>query len=263
MSSATGDADARAAHLQTRLRGALRRVDVPRRAVGDRVRRDRRPDRRAAVRDRPVRRARHRDRVDHPRGLGDRPRRRARRAACSPPRSTRSAIRGRRSTPRSSASRSPPSLGYAVALPLREALGYSVAWGAFGLTAALGPRRVGRVSRCSAAGSPRRIGAVPTPTRLVLGALGAAIARGRRRLRRGLPRRSMLGARAWQAALVAIPVFGGVYLGVDARREGPRGAWPRGARAPALTRALPPGERWYVFGHALAVPDRGRRRVWR
>jgi putative peptidoglycan lipid II flippase len=102
------------------------------------------------------------------------------------------------------------SLGYLFALPLRDALGYSPAWGAFALTAA------------SAASSwvenallrhwlTQRIGAVPIPTRFILGATGAALLAGAA----GFATATLLGDRiAPYTAAAAVPVFGAVYLGI-------------------------------------------------
>lgn len=114
------------------------------------------------------------------------------------------------------------SIGYVVALPLREALGYSVAWGAFGLSATSGLAawiEMALLRRWLA----RRIGAVPMPTRLVFGALGAAIVAGLAAY--GVAYLAAdLGARTWQVALAAIPVFGGVYLGLMAGARVPEAA---------------------------------------
>jgi len=102
------------------------------------------------------------------------------------------------------------SLGYAFALPLREQLGYGPAWGAFALTGA------------SAAASwvenfllrrwlAKRIGGVPVPTRFILGATGAALLAGAA----GFGATYVLGDRlAPYSAVVAVPVFGAVYLGL-------------------------------------------------
>ncbi len=103
-------------------------------------------------------------------------------------------------------------LGYAFALPIRATLGYDEAWGAFGLTASAGfaawvefllLRRW----------LERRIGQVPIPGKLGLGAAAAAIVAGAAGY--GASHVALeLGARGWQAALVAIPTFGAIYLGV-------------------------------------------------
>jgi putative peptidoglycan lipid II flippase len=101
--------------------------------------------------------------------------------------------------------------GFAVVLPLREALGYEARWGAFGLAAAAAGAawiEYALLRRWLAA----RIGGVPVPVRFGLGALGAAALAGAA----GYGANALaahLGARGWQAALAAIPVFGAVYLG--------------------------------------------------
>jgi putative peptidoglycan lipid II flippase len=111
------------------------------------------------------------------------------------------------------------SLGYAFTLPVREALGYSIAWGAFALTASSSLAawiEYALLRRWLA----RRIGAVPVPTKLMLGAAGAAIAAGAAGY--GAAWLALeLGARSWQAALVAIPVFGAIYLGAMAAANVP------------------------------------------
>jgi len=102
--------------------------------------------------------------------------------------------------------------GWAVVMPLRDAIGYGVEWGAFGLTAAASLAawiEYALLRRWLAA----RIGAVPIPVALGIGAtLAAALAGG---AGYGAAQLALeLGARAWQAALVAIPTFGVIYLGV-------------------------------------------------
>jgi len=102
-------------------------------------------------------------------------------------------------------------LGYLFALPVRHWLGYDVVWGAFGLTASAGGaswieflllRRW----------LDRRIGKVPIPVRLGAGAMAvAALAGGAAYGAAALA--DHLGARPWATALVAVPVFGVVYLG--------------------------------------------------
>ena len=102
-------------------------------------------------------------------------------------------------------------LGYVVALPLRDALGYSAAWGAFGLTAAsaLAAWIELALLRHWLAG---RIGGVPMPARFLLGALAAAILAGA--AGHGAMRLAeAAGLHGWQTALVAVPAFGIVYLG--------------------------------------------------
>ena len=103
-------------------------------------------------------------------------------------------------------------LGYAFALPVRAWLGYDEAWGAFGLTASAGFAawiEFLLLRRWLAV----RIGAVPIPGKLGLGALAASLLAGGLGYGAGALA-TQLGARAWQAALVAIPVFGATYLGV-------------------------------------------------
>lgn len=96
-------------------------------------------------------------------------------------------------------------VGFIVALPLREQLGYSVVWGAFGLTA--GSAFAGWIEFALLTHwLGKRIGKVPLPVKLTLGALVAA---------------AIAGAGGYAAgALVhpfaAIPVFGAIYLGIMA-----------------------------------------------
>jgi putative peptidoglycan lipid II flippase len=103
-------------------------------------------------------------------------------------------------------------VGWAFALPIRDALGYAPAWGAFGLTASAGFAawiEFLLLDRWLSA----RIGKVPVPARLGLGALAAAALAGVLAYGAawGVER---AGAAPWAGALAAIPVFGGVYLGV-------------------------------------------------
>jgi putative peptidoglycan lipid II flippase len=110
-------------------------------------------------------------------------------------------------------------LGFVVALPLREALGYSVTVGAFGLTAAAG----------SAAWIEllllrhwlrKRIGPIPIPVRLGFVALGVATLAGG--LGYGAGR--LVGefvVRPWLPSIAAIAVFGVVYLGIMAAAKVP------------------------------------------
>jgi len=101
-------------------------------------------------------------------------------------------------------------LGWALALPLRDRLGYSPAWGAFGLTASAGAAawiEFELLRRWLA----RRIGPVPVPVRLGLGALAASAAAGALGYLAG-ELASAAGAPVWLAALAAIAAFGAVYL---------------------------------------------------
>jgi putative peptidoglycan lipid II flippase len=119
-------------------------------------------------------------------------------------------------------------LGWAFALPVRDALGYSATWGAFGLTASAGIAawiEFSLLRRWLA----RRIGEVPIPVRLGLGALGAAIVAG------GLGFAAerfatSAGAGVWLSAPAAIGAFGVAYLGIMIGAKVPE--------ASALTRRL-------------------------
>lgn len=104
------------------------------------------------------------------------------------------------------------SLGYAFALPIREAAGYSVAWGAFALSASSGFAAWVEYALLRH-GLAHRIGGVPVPTKLIAGAFGAAALAGAAAY--GVAHvAGTLGWPAWRGALVAIPVFGVIYLGV-------------------------------------------------
>jgi len=110
-------------------------------------------------------------------------------------------------------------LGYVIALPLRHALGYSVEAAAFGLTASAGFAawvELLLLRRWLA----ERIGAVPIPVRFGLGALGASILAGGLGYGGGYVADG-LGTPRWMAALVAVGVFGVVYLGAMAAAKVP------------------------------------------
>jgi putative peptidoglycan lipid II flippase len=103
-------------------------------------------------------------------------------------------------------------LGWAAALPLRDHFGYSPTWGAFGLTASAGLAawvEFSLLRRWLA----RRIGPVPVPVRLGLGALAAAIVAGAAGYGAG-ELASRAGAPTGLAAIAAIGAFGAVYLGI-------------------------------------------------
>jgi len=103
-------------------------------------------------------------------------------------------------------------LGWAFALPLRDAFDYSATWGAFGLTASAGFAawiEFLLLRRWLA----RRIGPVPIPVRLGLGALGAATVAGGLGYAAG-QLAGTAGAATWLSALIAIGVFGAAYLAV-------------------------------------------------
>jgi putative peptidoglycan lipid II flippase len=117
-------------------------------------------------------------------------------------------------------------LGWAFALPLREAFGYAPEWGAFGLTASAGFAAWIEFLLLERWLS-NRIGKVAIPTGLGLGALGAAALAGAAGYGAAYVA-GELGARAWQGALVAVPVFGAIYLGVmTAARVPEAGAFTR------------------------------------
>jgi putative peptidoglycan lipid II flippase len=103
-------------------------------------------------------------------------------------------------------------VGYALALPVREWAGYSAAWGAFGLTASAGfAAWIEFLLLDYWLG--KRIGKVPIPTKLGLGALAVSLLAGAAGYGAGYLA-SELGARPWAAALAAIAVFGAIYLGI-------------------------------------------------
>jgi putative peptidoglycan lipid II flippase len=119
-------------------------------------------------------------------------------------------------------------LGWAFALPLRDRLGYGPDWGAFGLTASAGAAawiEFELLRRWLA----RRIGPVPVPVRLGLGALAAAAIAGALGYLAG-ELASAAGAPVWLAALTAIAAFGAVYLAATGLAGVPEAA--------ALTRRL-------------------------
>jgi putative peptidoglycan lipid II flippase len=103
-------------------------------------------------------------------------------------------------------------LGWAFALPLRDALGYHAPWGAFGLTASAGFAawiEFLLLRRWLA----RRIGRVPVPVRLGLGALAAALASGVLGYGAG-ELATALGAPTWLSAAAAIGAFGLAYFAI-------------------------------------------------
>ncbi|MGE5183416.1 MAG: lipid II flippase MurJ, partial [Acidobacteriota bacterium] len=116
-------------------------------------------------------------------------------------------------------------LGYTFALPLRDSIGYSAAWGAFGLTASAGFAawiEFELLRRWLVV----RIGAVPVPVRLGLGALAAAVLAGAL----GLAVWHFVPLRTSLRALASIGVFGVTYVGVMSIAKVPEAA--------ALTRRL-------------------------
>jgi putative peptidoglycan lipid II flippase len=102
------------------------------------------------------------------------------------------------------------STGYLFALPLRDALGYSNAWGAFALSASAGFAAWIEFLLLRAM-LARRIGDVPIPGRLGLGALLASGVAGAAGFGAGkLTERVVLNH--WAPSIVAIATFGIVYL---------------------------------------------------
>ena len=119
-------------------------------------------------------------------------------------------------------------LGWAFALPLRDLFGYSATWGAFGLTASAGFAawiEFLLLRRWLA----RRIGQVPVPVRLGLGALAAALVSGGLGYGAGALA-TAAGAHTWLSSLAAIGVFGAAYLGITSAARVPE--------ASAFTRRL-------------------------
>lgn len=130
-------------------------------------------------------------------------------------------------------------LGFLIALPLRDALGYSGIWGAVADAVAQRPPETGYVGAWFAfglmAGSgvaawiefallrrwlANRIGAVPIPTKLLLGTLAAALLAGGAAY--GTSRLAThLGVYGWLSAAAAIGVFGVLYLGISAVAQVP------------------------------------------
>ncbi len=101
------------------------------------------------------------------------------------------------------------SLGYAFALPIREALGYSPQWGAFALTASSAAGAWLEYAMLRTWLGPR-IGGVPVPTRFMLSATGAALLAGAG----GFAAATLAAPLAPYTAIVAAPVFGAIYLGI-------------------------------------------------
>jgi putative peptidoglycan lipid II flippase len=112
--------------------------------------------------------------------------------------------------------------GWAFALPLRDAFGYAREWGAFGLTASAGFAawiEFLLLKRWLDA----RIGKVAIPARLGFGALGAAAIAGAAGYGAAAATRE-LTARVWPMSLAAIAAFGIVYLGIMAIANVPEAA---------------------------------------
>ena len=103
-------------------------------------------------------------------------------------------------------------LGYAFALPVRDAAEYSATWGAFGLTASAGFSAWIEFLLLERWLS-KRIGKVAIPTKLGLTALAIALVAGAAGFGANYASIEFLHMRVWQAALVAISVYGAIYLG--------------------------------------------------
>jgi putative peptidoglycan lipid II flippase len=111
-------------------------------------------------------------------------------------------------------------LGYVIALPLREELGYSVTVGAFGLTAAAGLASWVEFALL-ARWLTRRVGTrLPIPYGLAAAAFAIAAIAGAAGYGTGYLA-AWLGLPGWFAALSAVGVFGGVYLGAMAAAKVP------------------------------------------
>jgi putative peptidoglycan lipid II flippase len=101
---------------------------------------------------------------------------------------------------------------YLFALPLRHALGYSNEWGAFALTASAGFAAWVEFLLLKK-WLDHRIGRVPVPGRLGLGALAASCVAGAAGFGAG-HLVTELGGKHWLAAIAAIGVYGGIYVGI-------------------------------------------------
>ena len=113
--------------------------------------------------------------------------------------------------------------GWALVLPLRDTFGYDVEWGAFGLTASAGVAAWVEfllLKRWLA----QRIESVPVPAKLGLGCLAAAVLAGAIAAGASWLLTEHVHVRAVLAALVAVPLFGGVYLGATAAAGVPESA---------------------------------------
>ncbi|MBV8758957.1 MAG: murein biosynthesis integral membrane protein MurJ [Deltaproteobacteria bacterium] len=115
--------------------------------------------------------------------------------------------------------------GYLLAIPLRDAFGYSEAWGAFGLTASAGVGAWIEFVLLDIMLS-KHIGKVPVPAKLGLGCLAAAALAGAAGF--GV---SHLIAHRMIRGVAAIAVFGIIYLGIMSAANVPEaGAFTRRLR---------------------------------
>ncbi len=101
-------------------------------------------------------------------------------------------------------------LGYAFALPIRDAVGYSATWGAFGLTASAGFAAWIEFLLLERWLS-KRIGKVAIPAKLGLTALAIAVLAGAAGYGANYAALE-LGFRVWMASIAAIGTFGVMYL---------------------------------------------------
>lgn len=101
-------------------------------------------------------------------------------------------------------------IGLAAVFPLRSWLGYDPRWAAFGLTSSAGVAawiEFALLRRWLA----RRIGSVPVPTRLALGAMAAAIVAGAVAAAASWGCQAALATPRWLAMAVAPPLFAAIY----------------------------------------------------
>ncbi len=113
--------------------------------------------------------------------------------------------------------------GWALVLPLRHAFGYGIEWGAFGLTASAGVAawvEFALLRRWLA----QKIGEVPIPAKLGFGCLAAALLAGAIAAAAQWALTSQLGMRGVLAALIVVPLYGVVYLGVTVAAGVPEAA---------------------------------------
>lgn len=113
-------------------------------------------------------------------------------------------------------------LGLLAVFPLRDALGYDARWAAFGLSASAGVAgwlELGLLRRALL----RRLGDVPMPTRLVLGAFAAAAVAGAAAAAASHALTSF-GAPRLMALALAPPVYGATYLAITMAARVPEAA---------------------------------------
>lgn len=103
--------------------------------------------------------------------------------------------------------------GLVTVFPLRDALGYDERWAAFALTAGSGVAAWIEFALLRFA-LARRIGKLPIPVRLQLGALAAALVAGAAAASASWAALHPLAAPRWLAMLIAPPLFGAVYLAI-------------------------------------------------